>query len=204
MLDGTLPPEGMLNEIRNHHSPLIAADGAARQLRSLGIAPDVIIGDFDSLGEERFDPFFETSTIIEEPGQERYDGEKCLEWIVSSGYDRVTVLGAGGGMVDHVLNNFSFLAKFADRLRIRIREEDAVGYIVCDALRLETTPGDRISLIPLPEAHLTTTGLHWNLQEEMLKIGASEGGSNRADRDEVEIRLSQGKLVLLHYYSAPV
>lgn len=199
VLDGTLPPADVIASLRSSDSPLVAADGAALKLRSLGIRPDVIVGDLDMVGPHLNDPFYRDVQVIELPDQEEYDGGKGLLWIADRGYDRVTVLGAGGGMTDHVLNNFSILARFADRLSISVRESDCIGYFVSTNLRIAVRPGERISLIPLPTARLATRGLAWNLRDEELAVGRREGASNRAIEDEIVIEVSNGLAVLFHY-----
>ncbi|MGE3799819.1 MAG: thiamine diphosphokinase [Candidatus Kapaibacterium sp.] len=203
ILDGDLPSEKIMRELILEHSPLIAADGAAAQLRNYKIRPDIIIGDFDSLGDERFDPFFAGTELIEDKSQQTYDGEKCLAWILNAGHNRVMVVGVGGGMIDHVLNNFSLLAKFADKLSISTRQEDSIGYLVTSSLSIGTNPGERISLIPLPAAQLQTEGLEWNLEGEELSLGRREGGSNRAVGSEVRVdvatQIPPGCVALFHY-----
>jgi len=197
-LDGDLPSSKLINDLYSSHTPLIAADGAALKLRDRDIRPDIIIGDLDTLRDERHDPFFAEATIIADPGQDEYDSGKALAWIIGKGYEQVMVIGAEGGMIDHVLNNFSLLARFSDRLRIAVRQEDSVGYIVRDELQLSTEPGDRISLIPLPKARVTTEGLQWNLNNEILEIRSREGGSNRAVENRVVVQVV-GTIALFSY-----
>ncbi|MCB0711381.1 MAG: thiamine diphosphokinase [Ignavibacteriae bacterium] len=203
ILDGDLPSEKILQQLISQHSLLIAADGAAGKLQYYNIRPDLIIGDFDSLGDIRFDPFFGGTELIEDKSQQAYDGEKCLAWVVNAGHDRVMVVGVGGGMIDHVLNNFSLLAKFADRLSISTRQEDSIGYVVTSTLSIATNPEERISLIPLPSALLYTEGLEWNLEGEELSLGRREGASNRALGSEVRVDVAEqtppGCIILFHY-----
>ncbi len=198
-LDGDLPSPDIFSALLRNGLPVVAADGAALKLRERNIRPDVIIGDMDTLRETQFDPFFADTDIIRDMSQEVYDGEKALQWIIESGHDRATVLGAGGGMIDHVLNNFSLLARFSDRLRIHLRQEEAIGYIVRQNFRLTTERGNRVSLIPLPEARITTRGLHWNLQDDTLRFGGKEGASNWAAEDAIEIEVAGGVLVVFYY-----
>ena len=200
VLDGALPSSKVLKSLCSSHTPLIAADGAALQLREHSICPDVIIGDLDTLKDEGDDSFFAKTTIIEDLSQDEYDGGKALAWIVQQGYEQVVVLGAEGGMVDHVLNNFSMLGRFSDRLRIAVRQEGSVGYIVRDQLQLSVQPGDRISLIPLPKAQVTTEGLEWDLQNEVLEMGVREGASNRASNTQIIVNVEEG-LIGLFYMS---
>ncbi len=199
VLDGALPPRNQLAQICAQHSLIVAADGAALQLRDCEICPDVIIGDFDSVGPNLHDAFFAPAIFLERPDQNEYDGAKALQWLVEQGYSQTTILGSSGGMIDHVLNNFSLLARFADRLSITLQYPDSIGYIAGSTLHLKTTPNERISLIPLPYARLTTTGLAWNLNSEELAFGKREGASNKSIGAEASVEVIEGVVGIFHY-----
>ncbi len=206
VLDGDLPAAEMIRSLRSS-SLLVAADGASLKLRALGIVPDVVLGDLDVAAPHLDNPFFAGTRVMEFPDQDEYDGGKGLAWIAAQGHDRVTVLGAAGGMTDHVLNNFSFLARHSGNLLISLVETDCIGYFVRSGLRLRPRPGERISLIPMPRARLHTEGLEWNLSGEELALGERGGASNRATADDVRIRVQPhdsgtadtGCVVVFHY-----
>ena len=199
VLDGELPPPEQLADLCTYHSPLIAADGAALQLQHAGICPDIIIGDLDVMQAHLNDPFFAEATIIRRPDQHDYDGAKALQWVCDEGHRGVTVIGSSGGMVDHILNNFSLFARFGHRLTIILQFTDCVGYIVTSDLELTTQPDERISLIPLPTARLTTRGLAWNLYKEQLEFGQREGTSNTATGTDTSVQVHDGILAVIHY-----
>jgi thiamine pyrophosphokinase len=197
-LDGELPSSATMAALAGEARAIVAADGAALKLSGARIVPHVVIGDLDSIGSAG--SFAESGTIvIEEPSQERGDLEKALEWIAARGERSVVVVGATGGMPDHALNNFSILARHARRLRIRLAADRFQGYIVTAEQAIETSGGDRVSLIPLPEARISTRGLEWELNDEILAIGIREGASNRATGTRVEIDVADGALVAFHY-----
>lgn len=204
VLDGMLPPASLLHRLRSEHSPIVAADGAALKLREMSILPDIIIGDLDTLAGEAEGFAKEGVSVIQMPDQDTNDLEKGLAWIAGAGSSTATIVGASGGMTDHTLNNFSVLARHARRLRIRLHHGDSVGYLIHDALHVIATPGDRISLIPLPSAIVSTTGLQWSLAGERLAIGEREGASNRAIAESVQITVSEGVILLIHYAAGEI
>ncbi len=199
---GTLPDGELTARLRTEHSLMIAADGAAASLAASGILPDVMIGDLDSGAADVERLRSAGVEVIDVPDQERNDLEKALALAAGRGHTRITVIGAAGGMTDHTLNNFSVLARFADRLRIRIVENRAQGFLLQDGLRLEARAGDRISLIPLPDVTLTTDGLVWELRAERLTYGAREGASNRAAGDTITVEVHAGTVLVMHYPSS--
>ena len=199
VLDGTLPSHTLLRSLCKYHSPIVAADGAALQLKEHRIRPDIIVGDLDTIQEHVSDPFFTDCIVAERPDQNDYDGAKALRWLVEERYDTVTILGSGGGMIDHVLNNFSLIARFGHMLSARLVFDDCIGYVTGSAIKLRTTPGERISLIPLPAATLTTRGLAWDLHDEELMFGRREGASNRATGEEISVQIRNGLVAVFHY-----
>ena len=96
---------------------IIAADGGLKHTRKLGIEPNEIIGDFDSLG---FTP----------PGAEIFPVEKddtdamlAVRRGLELGYREFLLYGSlDGPRLDHTVANFQTLQFLADR--------DAVGYLV--------------------------------------------------------------------------
>jgi thiamine pyrophosphokinase len=198
-LDGVLPDAAFVNRLRPRHTLLVAADGAALKLRERGIRPDVVIGDLDSAGAIREVLIAEGMEVIEEPSQELNDFEKVLRWVIGRGERSATVIGIGGGMTDHALNNFSVLARYARSIRLSVWDEESIAYAVHDSIVLNATPGDRISLIPLPRVRLTATGLAWELDDVVLGFGKREGASNRAAESVVNIRVTEGVVMVFHY-----
>jgi thiamine pyrophosphokinase len=197
-LDGELPSAELIRRLSATHDVLVAADGAARALSALGITVDLVIGDLDGLGADRERIAASGALVIEEPGQEWGDFEKALEWIERDGYASVTVIGIGGGLIDHALNNFSVLARHVGRLRIAIAADGLLGWCVGDELRFSCTVGDRVSLIPLPAATVATEGLAWALSGERLAFGEREGASNRATDASGAVSVSDGVLLVVH------
>ncbi|HVZ38876.1 MAG TPA: thiamine diphosphokinase [Candidatus Kapabacteria bacterium] len=196
---GVLPSPLLAARLAREHALVVGTDGAAAQLLAMGVHPDVVIGDMDSVGDaaERLEL---TGTIfVHRPSQEENDLEKAMTWLAARGMMQATVIGAGGGMIDHALNNFSVLARHAATMRIAIRDDASYGYFVHDHLRIRTHPGDRVSLIPLASARLTTHGVQWELDGEELRLGGREGASNRATAEELSITVHEGMLLVVHY-----
>jgi thiamine pyrophosphokinase len=200
-LAGTLPDAATIASLRARHATLVAADGAAVAINALGHAADVVIGDLDSIGELRDALAASGSIIVEESSQELGDFEKALLWLIGVRCTAATVIGIEGGMVDHTLNNFSILARYAGRLELEIVAGSAVGRCVVDSLALDVAVGARVSLIPLPSARLTTRGLAWELRDETLAFGVREGGSNRAVASSVAIDVHEGVVLVVDYPS---
>lgn len=189
---GELSP-GTVSELLTVAPNLVACDGAAARALAMGLTPDLVVGDMDSLDETtraRLDPA--TLHIIEE--QDSTDFDKALRSI-----DAPLVLGAGfmGGRLDHELACYNALVRHGDRRCILVGEED-ICFHAPRPVGLTLTPGTRVSLFPMAELAVSATGLAWPLDRLALAPWGRIGTSNAAVEHRVEIMPDgRGLLVIL-------
>jgi thiamine pyrophosphokinase len=195
-IGGELPELEFLRILLEDYDLLVAADAAALNLHSLGIIPDVVIGDFDSITEIRHHLQELGAVMIEDADQERSDFEKAMQWLVDRGHSQIDLIGVAGGMTDHMLNNFSVIATFARDLRMRIIEPTMIAHVITGKFSTMVPPHTRISLIPLPSARLTTSGLRWNLDDETLELGLRHGASNQSIDQPLVVNVHQGTVAV--------
>lgn len=114
---------------------VIAADAGLEHLDRAGIVPDLIVGDFDSLGKVP-----EGSNIIEHaPEKDDTDMMLAVKEALARGADTIIIYGGLGGRLDHVFANMQTLAFIAN--------QGARGYlvgcgIVCTAIKNGTISFD--------------------------------------------------------------
>ncbi len=84
---------------------LIAADGGVQTLLDKGLSPDIVIGDFDSLGycPDAFDP------IVLPCEKDDTDMLSALKQGLAKGYDTFYLYGGMGGREDHTIANIQLL-----------------------------------------------------------------------------------------------
>ncbi len=194
-LDGTLPSSKDFFDFFLD-SPIIAADGAAIQLQRFGISPNFIIGDLDSFRLLAEESDFPHSTIIHNPDQESNDFEKCLIFCQEKGLTNIIVSGFHGGLAEHSLNNWSVLMRHSQMLNICVYEKGRYAVPLRKSVVFSATNQEIISIIPQPKARLTTLGLQWDLQNEILELGVREGARNRAINETVSIEILEGEILL--------
>jgi thiamine pyrophosphokinase len=186
---------------------LIAADGGALHCQVLGLAPDVVIGDFDSI-EVGLLAELEAggAKVIRHPARKDYtDLELALQYARDAGANQILVLAALGNRWDQTLANL-LLPASEDFSQVDIRLLDGHQEVLLVraglGVHVKGQPGDTLSLIPLyGDAHgVTTRGLEYPLNEGTLTFGSTRGISNVLLEDEAEIFLRQGLLVgvLIH------
>ena len=171
----------------------IAADGSANTLIKNNIIPNYIIGDLDSFNIEYLPPMTQLINILD---QSQYDFEKCLEFAISNNCRRILLIGMNGGALDHTLNNWSIFIKYSADVELFSYACGQIGTLITNDITFGAEVGEIISIIPFPNAILTTDGLKWNLTNTTLEFGKFEGARNEAINKKVTIKLHLGKYML--------
>ena len=97
---------------------VLAADGGYRALYSLGYTPDLLLGDFDSLGDLRLPPDL---PVLRFPARkDDTDTGLALRHGLDRGFRDFALYGCAGGRVDHLLANLQSMARVS-RLGATIR-----------------------------------------------------------------------------------
>ena len=97
---------------------VVAADGGYRALYSLGYTPDLLLGDFDSLGDL---PLPADLPVLRFPvRKDDTDTGLALRHGLEQGFRDFALYGCAGGRVDHLLANFQSMARVS-RLGATVR-----------------------------------------------------------------------------------
>lgn len=97
---------------------VLAADGGYRALYSLGYMPDLLLGDFDSLGDLPLPPDL---PVLRFPARkDDTDTGLALRHGLDRGFRDFALYGCAGGRVDHLLANLQSMARVS-RLGATIR-----------------------------------------------------------------------------------
>jgi thiamine pyrophosphokinase len=182
---------------------VLAADGGARFLLGLGVRPDVVVGDFDSLSAadtRRLEG--EGVELIRHPvRKDSTDGELAVEEALRRGAGEL-VLAGGTGALDHTLGHLAILGRLAalgvparlvtPSLTVRVFRAPADVVLGAGA-------GTRVSLAPLGgDARVTLTGLEYPLDHGVLPAEACLGLGNRVlDGGAARIGLHSGSVAVL-------
>jgi len=186
-LSGELPQKDFFETMQ---LPVIAADGAANKLHALGITPEIVIGDLDSI-----DPYLDFNRLHIHD-QNRCDYEKSLEYIEKEGLLPTIILGSSGGDLDHILNNINvFMLNSRGNL---LYVPPLYGAILSASQTLVTLPvHTKVSILGLPQAHISTQGLEWDLNEEKLHFPGFNSCFNRSKTEKILIQVLEGQILFL-------
>lgn len=193
--------------LQKHKSDfIIAADSGLEFCRDADIVPDLIMGDFDSARKETAE-YFQTEYPDRirkfRAEKDETDTELALSEAFRRGADQITVLGATGTRLDHVLGNIQLLKQalengtecvlLDEHNRIRMA---APGTTV---ISREEQFGFYVSLIPFSEQveGLTLTGFRYPVTEYTLCLGQPIGVSNEISGERGEISFRKGLLLII-------
>lgn len=175
---------------------VIAADGGLRHTRKLGITPDTVLGDFDSLG---FTPEGANVFPVE---KDDTDAMLAVRRGLQLGYREFLLYGSlDGPRLDHTVANFQTLQYLADH--------GAVGYLIGNTTMVTVVKDGSISF-PAgatgtvsvfcmgPDAQgVTLEGLYYPLQNGTLIPGFPLGVSNHFTGANAKISVEKGSLLVL-------
>jgi thiamine pyrophosphokinase len=104
------------------------ADGGLRHAKAIGIVPDLIIGDFDSVVAALLSEYRGLGVPTERlPAEKDYtDTEMAVARAVRDGCRAILILGALGARIDHTYANLQLIYKYTLR-GIRVALADAHG-----------------------------------------------------------------------------
>jgi thiamine pyrophosphokinase len=186
---------------------VIAADGGAAFLESIGRLPDLLVGDLDSAEAVLVERLESAGVVVERhpAAKDATDAELAIDRAVAAGARRITVIGAlAGERLDHELANLLLLTDpewnegLADLRLVRgatlARAVHGPG-----SMALEGEVGDTVSLLPVGGDALgvRTDGLLFPLGGEALRFGRSRGVSNEVAAAPASVSLEDGVLLVI-------
>jgi thiamine pyrophosphokinase len=184
---------------------LIAADGGSEHCKDIGIRPDIVIGDMDSISTQLRKKFQSSGTkfFIHPRDKDQTDLELALLYAQQCGADEVIFFGILGGRFDLSLSNILLLARdeWKPMSLVIINGPDTAFLLRSkDLISIKGKPGDIVSLIPVSEVveGVSTRGLRWQLDQAVLLQGNTRSVSNELITHSAEVNIETGKLLLVH------
>lgn len=179
---------------------VICADGGGRHAARLGVTPDFIVGDLDTLLSEEINEWKKAGVeFIKYPKAKDYtDTHLALLKALELGYKQIEMVACLGGRFDHSLANVMLLALPAVRMvDLRILDPIQEIFLVKPGMKLIGNKGETISLLPLSEevTGIVTSGLLYEVPAGKFTMGVSNGISNVFSAEEIKIILEKGLLL---------
>ena len=174
---------------------VVAADSGLDHAIAAGLTVAVAVGDMDSVTPKALATAEQSNTRIERhpPDKDQTDLELALA-LATRLADQIIVMGVGGGRLDHLIGNLTTLAspKWSG-VKVEAWLDNARAIVVHSHRVLEAEPGATISLFAIGgPARLTTIGLNWPLNDEVLEPLTSRGVSNQATSTNPQVTVHEG------------
>lgn len=180
---------------------ICAADSGLSLLHAWNLAPDLIVGDFDSLEPpELLDAYAaQGKEILRFPrAKDESDTELALRILRERGADRVAIAGGGGGRIDHLLAIRALFEREESPLEWHTADDGIFLVREGETYDFEAEAGGLVSVFPLAQgaSGMESEGLVWPLHG--LVWGAGDFGlSNEARGGRVRIRAGKGSLLVV-------
>ena len=183
--------------IPSENDYVIAADGGYKYLMQMGIEPDVLIGDFDSLElipEHR-------NLIRHSPIKDDTDMALAAAYAANEGYRRFIIYGGLGGRLDHTMANLMLINSMAGA--------GMEVYLIGEGIIVSTIFQERVAFsedfsgtfsafcLGEPCSGVTEYGFKYGLNDEVLKSGMTLGVSNEFLGHESYVEVKKNILTVI-------
>ena len=176
---------------------IIAADGGCVYLEKTGIKPDIIIGDFDSLG---YAPDGD-GVIKLNPIKDVTDMDAAVKEGIKRGYTEFRLYGACGGRVDHTLANIQLCASLAQKnIKVLIHGGMNITAVCNGEIIFEPDCRGYISVFSHSDkcTGVTIEGLKYTLDNAELFNAFPLGVSNEFIGVQSRIKVENGTLIIIY------
>lgn len=120
---GPIDPAG-ITERPEKGDLLIAADSGWNNATLLGVTPDVLMGDMDSLGDQKVPNGVEIYRVPAE--KDLTDTQLAVEYALQKGANDIVIIGGLSGRLDHTLSNLAIL-EHLEALRVHVLINDGMN-----------------------------------------------------------------------------
>lgn len=188
--------------IKKGFNTIICADGGANSAMKLGVIPDFIIGDLDSISLSTLKYFKNNSTIIQIKRQNDTDVEKCLKFAIKKNFDEVILLGVTGDRLDHTICNLGIVIKFFKNIKIHISAENSFLSAYNKSVLIKSKINEIISFYAFnKQTFITSKGLLYPLEKSNLAFGEKESTSNVSISEMIELKITGGIVFVIRDFN---
>lgn len=185
---------------------ILCADGGANYAYKIGLLPQIIIGDMDSILPEVKEYFTQKNVAFRKfPRRKDFtDTQLVLTMAAEMGASDILLLGTLGKRLDHTLSNLYGGIEMAQK-GIKITHLSPLGtiHLVNKELEIIGKSGDLVSVLALSEQAngVTVQGFEYPLDHVVLEKKAPYAISNVLLERRGMISVEEGVLAVFHYFN---
>lgn len=201
--NGILPDLDAARRLLRNGDVIICADGGTRHALALGLRPQAVIGDLDSLTAADLAALQKIGVPVRQHPVDKNetDLELALKHAAESHSESILVVGGLGGRADQTIANLALITAPGIRdLPVRLDDGVEEAFFCRDRASIVGQAGEVVSLIPWGGAvqGVRTEGLRWPLHGEDLAAYASRGLSNELSGERAAVSVEAGLLLIVH------
>lgn len=182
---------------------VIAADSGLAYADRIGVTPDLILGDYDSVDHGLLDKY-KNIHIETYPKEKDYtDTHIAIISAIKNGADKIHILGATGTRMDHTFTNVcNMKAAYDCNIECYIYDEHNKIYLAGEEqgsaeLVRSRQYGRYVSIVPMSDmAKISLTGFKYSLDNYELLQGLSICQSNEIKDEKAYIRINKGLVIV--------
>lgn len=182
---------------------ILSCDAGMRHTKALGIDPDYIVGDFDSVSPEVLAYYREKNIPIRQFPAKKDQTDMVLGIYLAEelGAEEIVLFGGIGDRLDHTLANAHYLLALRKKdIRARLMDDKNCVEVIDSHMTLRGRVGEIVSTIPLSMVvkGLTLRGFAYPLTEYDLTLdGECIAVSNLLTEETATIDLKEGYLFVI-------
>lgn len=201
ILNGEKVSLSTMFNLKDQSDFILAADGGAEYCIKLGIVPDLVMGDLDSISRKTLDILEERKVPINRfpVKKDKTDSQLAIEYLIDKRAKEITIVGAIGSRMDHSLANMLLLKMIKDRgIKGKIVHNNNTIYFVDNELVLDRKKGYFISIVPIEPKGITVSlkGFEYELNNVRIDFGSTHGVSNIIRDTRGYIKVHEGECLI--------
>ncbi len=178
---------------------VIAADGGYDHLKSAGVEPDMVVGDFDSRAGEIPD---HPNVICLNVQKDDTDIAHSVGIGLERGYKDFRIFGGTGGRESHTIANIQTLTGLAEKgARGWLYGKDSVMTVIHnDTLHISAEEEGMVSIFALSDRAegVDILNMKYTMKNGVMTNNITLGVSNMLIGEEAEITVRNGSLLVIH------
>lgn len=200
---GNRPSKELLNSYIEDADLIIGADRGSEYLYDYGIIPQIILGDFDSINEEKLKTIEDENVeVIKFPPEKDYtDTEIAIIEAIKRGSDTIYLFGGIGTRVDHTLGNIGLLLTTKKKgASLVIIDDHNIMYLADNKMSLNGERGETISFHALSDIvkGFEIKGAKYNLENYDMHLLDPRALCNEFIDTPIYIKYNSGELLIIH------
>lgn len=184
--------------IRDQVDTLVCADGGADYAFQLGLTPDRIFGDLDSIDKEVKEKYESMGMqfVLFPVEKDKTDTHLVLDYLITEGFEEILIGGALGGRPDHLMGNLMMLTYAHKRgVTAKLISPTVEVQVVEGELVIEGHQGDTFSLVAVDSEvqEVDLIGFKYPLHDALVERESTLGISNLIMEERAIVRVGEGR-----------